>query len=116
MSKISDLFKRKKIPVRKSEYPYGRDDYTYTSPEEEMIYNKLAINGLYKCLIHKGIIDGKELVEYINKYRDDYDVHLTFNQNNMKFYTATRNTPKTEDSSNDQAIQTEDNSEGSTEA
>ena len=29
---------------------------------------------------------------------------------------AARNTPKTEDSNDDQAIQTEDNSEGSTEA
>ena len=117
MSKISDLFKRKKIPIRKPEYPYGKGkDYNYTSLEEETFFNKIVINGLYKYLIHKGVIDGEELVEYINKYKDDYDVHLTFNQDTMRFYVAARNTPKTEDSSNDQAIQTEDNSEGSTEA
>lgn len=112
MSKISDLFKRNKIPIHKPEYPYGKGkaDYTYTSPEEEMFYNKIVINGLYKYLIHKGIIDGEELAEYINKFKDDYDVHLTFNPDNMKFYAAARNTPKTEDNSDDKAIQTEDNS------
>lgn len=115
MTNISILFKRK-IPIRKPEHPYGKADYTYTSPEEEMFYNKIVINGLYRYLIHKGIIDGEELIEYINKYKDDYDVHLTFNQDDMKFYAATRNTPNTEDSSDDQAIQTEDNSEGSAEA